>query len=95
VLAGAGVTDLKLLATSDPLRLSRETGLSYSKLVRLRALARREPLSARAEAPAAARVERFSPADRPHTEQEAILRVDREFVLEPHAETEGVGGPFA
>lgn len=93
-LAGAGVRDLARLATSDPLALSRATNLSYSKVTRLCALARRAaPL---APAPRERTVEeRFSPSERPTAPAEPLVRLERDFVLDPVATEEGAGGPFA
>jgi hypothetical protein len=93
-LAQVGVRDLAALAVSDELTLSRATGLSYSKVTRLRALARRAVPSAHVVMPRAP-LERFSPSERPVVHQEPLLRYERDFVLEPQASEEGVGGPFA
>ncbi|MDZ4772089.1 MAG: helix-hairpin-helix domain-containing protein [Planctomycetota bacterium] len=106
-LAHAGVRDIKALAAADPLTLSRATNLSYSKLTRLRALARRaapltatlqEPPIARTQSaavPSASAEQRLSPSERPHIPAEPVVRFDRDFVLEPIPSAEGVGGPFA
>ncbi len=93
-LARVGVRDLAALAAGDALTLARSTSLSYSKLVRLRALARRQvPLTT---APSTrVPVERLSPSDRPEAPLEPIVRLEREFVLEPAQSEEGAGGPFA
>lgn len=94
VLAQAGVRDLQALADSDALTLSRVTQLSYSKLSRLCALARRVVPSASRSTPRQA-LERLSPSERPLAPQEPLLRIESDFVLEPQITEEGVGGPFA
>ncbi|MBL8859041.1 MAG: hypothetical protein JNL28_11080 [Planctomycetes bacterium] len=94
-LARAGVRDLATLATCDPLQLARLSNLSYSKLVRLRALARREVPTGVSATILSSPALKLSPSERPAISLAPVLRPDRDFILEPQSNSESAGGPFA
>ena len=97
-LARVGVRDLPALAACDPLQLARHSSLSYSKLVRLRALARRaaqSPFPSTTHPAPASSATKLSPTERPLTSPAPVLRPDRDFILEPQSNSESAGGPFA
>jgi hypothetical protein len=101
-LARAGVRDLRALARCDALDVARKSGITWSRLARLRALAARSvgPLAEPTPDPRppplarAAPLEKVSPSDRPGEAHEALRGFEREPALQ-HAAHEGAGGPFA
>jgi hypothetical protein len=105
-LARAGIRDLSALAACDTLKIARTSGLSWSRLSRLSALARRVPGFAPTGATEITRAknglaeEKVSPSERPTADREASpdrgTTADRAPARHFASQApEGAGGPFA
>lgn len=93
-LAQVGVSKLHSLASCDALAIARASGLSYSRVLRLRALAKRASGLATAQ-PTIASNTKLSPAERPIELEEPLVRFEDDYVLQPIAHAVDAGGPFA
>lgn len=102
-LARAGIDDIAALASCDALALARQTGFAYSRVLRLRALAKRvkapaaksEIADAPVRSPMPARAIKLSPAEFQPIQPEPVVVFERDYVLQPLAHEVDAGGPFA